>query len=176
MKTLLSCTRLYCVCACRTSFTMYQMDALVVRSDIVVYCDEKDIHYKITDHGNWKETETFVKCKVLRTFKGGIEPGTELTVDYNDIFRRCYGIDGLTEHPTNRSTGQRAAVPAKDKSGTYVVTGAKLVQNEEVFMFEPITNSRPHRSSWLPHSLKTSNWRWARDTTRMSYSKVLRLR
>src|ERR1700722_10496861 len=69
-----------------------QMDWYTARSQDVVLCEEQKVEIrKIAHHPpessqDWTEIRTLVTCKVVRVFKGGLQPGAIVTADYDMIF------------------------------------------------------------------------------------------
>ena len=134
----------------------YHMDSYALMSDDVVLCDEESIQYLQTEHPNWKETKTVVLCKVVRSFKGDLKPGSEFSIEYGSDFERCSPNKlGGTE---TDSTGKviRVVQPeylpkgrallflknGKDANTPMIVT-SKLIQPDMVYEFVQFMNPGP---------------------------------
>ena len=113
-------------------FTMAEQ---IPRSAIVVYCEEKDV--KPQDHAS-----TIAKCVVLKTIKGDIAPGVELTIDYGSCSERIpFGAYGGKSGPL--PAGKALLFLIGDGKGVFHVVDARLVQDGKVFDFEQARNPGP---------------------------------
>jgi hypothetical protein len=132
MKTRLSSILLFFICAMSAqarSYPNYSMYAMVQLSDIIVYCEEKDIQDA--------KGGTVINCKVLQTFKGDAIPSSDLAAYYSSLFKRSLYHSGPKDFPP----GKALLFLRKDNSGSYRVLDAKLLQNGEVFRFAQIADS-----------------------------------
>jgi hypothetical protein len=158
MKTRLSSILLLLLCAMPSQaldIPSYHMDTLVLLSDVVVYCEEKEVQAPPPS----KTGPTHCKCKVLQTFKGDIAPGSDLTVVYDFTFERmAFGSAYNRATPHNFPPGKALLFLHKDASGSYSVVDAKLVQEGKVYQF--IQDSNPGLLYPLPahpESIKLEN-------------------
>ncbi|MGB8354666.1 MAG: tetratricopeptide repeat protein [Chthoniobacteraceae bacterium] len=114
----------------------YPMDSLTFLSDIVVYCQEESVKTVSIKHANYTENYTSVKCRVLRAFKGDFKPGSEITVNYNDLFGRNPSAGYLPPQKYDDLPLRKALVFLnKNKSGAYDVLDAKLVQKDAIYRY-----------------------------------------
>lgn len=110
----------------------YRMDSFAFMSDAIVFCEEKDIQFKEIRHEKWTEVRTITKCKVLLTFKGTIKAESDLTIEYDSIFRRHLQF---TQNDTIPSGRVLLFLKDGKDSGLYEVITAKLVQGDKVLQF-----------------------------------------
>ncbi len=131
----------------------YRMDSLVRYSTVVVYCKEENVQIRNIDRENWMDEEMTTKCKVLKSFKGGVTAGTVLTINYNSLFRR-YSIDDgpyetvsagvVSRHKAKYlPPGNSLLFLIRTSSESWYVLSAKLVINKNVLEFIQIANPGP---------------------------------
>jgi hypothetical protein len=108
----------------------YPMDKLVLAAPIVVYCDETEV-------SEATGRRTLTKCKILQSFKGGLEVGSELTASYG-LFLQRRAENHAESKPLPK--GKALLVSQKDESGTYLVMNAKLIADRKVYGFVQFDN------------------------------------
>ena len=132
----------------------HKMDYYNARSQDVVLCEEQNVEIKTIPHHppessqDWTEIRTEVTCKVVRVFKGGLQPGAIVHVDYDMIFDRVFlGGQGYTELdaagkvvrvvPPGYLPAGRALLFLRKKldKPTYDVVTAKLIQQGKVYQY-----------------------------------------
>lgn len=135
----------------------YRMDSFIFLSDAVIYCDELDVQEISTQHVNWSEHRTIVRCRVLRTIKGDIAKGMVIVIDYGPWFRRQFGSDTpydvvdrngrlrYRHEPWPIARGRALVFLKKDEDGRVRPLTAKLVQHRGVFRFVQVVNPGPLR-------------------------------
>lgn len=166
MKNLFSCISLSFLCVLSAQAKLiphYGMDSLVVMSDIVVYCGEMDNQYKEDTFTNtteirntikWTETRAITKCKVLQSFKGDLAPGSEVTVNYNSIFKRYLSSNEpydeedasgkiISERKAEYLPLGKALLFLRKNGSVYQVVDARLVQDGKVYQFTQVMNPGP---------------------------------
>ena len=150
---------LLCLCASLLLFSpsaraklipYYRMDSLVLLSDVVVLCEERDIATRSIQHDGWRETITHVRCRVAQTFKGDLVLGAEFEVEYESLYSRVLpGNEGGTyldgRGKIIRTVDPKTLPPdrallflrhaAAGKSSPWAVVSAKLIQGEQVYQF-----------------------------------------
>ena len=140
-----------CKQGCVDSLAPYGLVHVSARD--VVLCEEQNVELKKIEHHPpessqaWTETRTEVSCKVLRVFKGDLQPGVILHVDYDMVFYRVFlGGEGYTLE--NPGQPPRVILPQylppgrallflskKPEEPTYGVVTAKLIQNGRVYQY-----------------------------------------
>ena len=112
------------------------MDSLTLLSDVVVYCKEESVETISVKYDNYTAKERSYKCRVLRTFKGDIKPGAEITVNYYEHFGRSTQA-GYLPPPKydDLPLGKALVFLKKDKSGAYHPLDAKLVQKDAIYRY-----------------------------------------
>ena len=132
----------------------HQMDWYNAESQDVVLCEEQNVEVKKIAHHppessqDWTEIRTEVTCKVVRVFKGGLQPGAIVHADYEMTFYRVtLGGEGYTEldsagkvarvvQPQYLPVGRALLFLTKrlDRP-TYDVVTAKLIQQGRVYQY-----------------------------------------
>ena len=131
-----------------------KMDWYTAAAQDVVLCEEQSVEIKKIAHHppessqDWTEIRTLVTCKVVRVFKGDLQPGAILHVDYDMIFYRVMlGGGGYTEEdasgkvlrvvePQYLPVGRALLyLTKKADKPTYDVVTAKLIQHGKVYQY-----------------------------------------
>jgi len=132
----------------------HRMDWYTATAQDVVLCEEEKVEIKKIAHHppessqDWTEIRTEVTCKVVRVFKGDLQPGAILHVDYEMVFYRVLlGGAGYTRvdaagkvlgvvEPQYLPAGRALLFLDKSPSkATYDVVTAKLIQKDRVYQF-----------------------------------------
>jgi hypothetical protein len=131
-----------------------QMDWYNSLAKDVVLCEEQAIeikkiaHHRPESSSDWIEIRTEVTCKVVRAFKGALQPGEIVHVDYDMIFYRRFRVGyGYTQLdsagkvvrvvPPQYLPAGRALLflTRKLEKPTYDVVTAKLIQQGKVYQY-----------------------------------------
>ena len=126
----------------------YRMDSLALLADTVVLCEEQAVMSPPARHGKESEGATWVRCKVVQTFRGVLTPGAEFEIEYDALFSRVLpGDEGYTlmdrkgkvvhvVEPKSLPAGRALLFLQRGKGPlSYTVVTAKLIQGNKVYQF-----------------------------------------
>lgn len=117
----------------------YKMDSFAYLSDAVILCEEVKIEFHETKYpSGFVSISSTVTCKVIETYKGNIERGESIALDFHSGFQRSKFLCD-----EKLPLGKTVVFLKKLEDGTHDVITAKLIQTSGIYMYRQSSNPGP---------------------------------